>query len=107
MEERYELVIEKAKEILSESSVDEKYAAFFEDAAKLILLIDEIKEKIEEDFFDKASLEELADFNKKLYEEIEPENYQASFANPTYAVKNLGDEYGQMLCFVYSSLRSA
>ena len=106
MEERYTLVIEKANEILNEAAVDDKFKAYFEAAAKLILLIDEIKEKKEANFFDEAALEELEAFNKKLYEEIEPENYTSSFANPTYAVKTLGDEYGQMLCYVYASLRS-
>ena len=106
MEERYELVIEKAKEILNETSVDAKYADYFKSIANLILLIDEIKNKKDEGFFDEASLDELQAFNKKMYEEIEPENYKSSFANPTYAVNTLGDEYGQMLCYVYASLRS-
>ena len=106
MEERYTLVIEKANEILNEAAVDDKFKAYFEAAAKLILLIDEIKEKKEANFFDEAALEELEAFNKKLYEEIEPENYASSFANPTFAVNTLGEEYGQMLCYVYASLRS-
>ena len=107
MEERYTLVIEKAKEIINEQSVDAKFQGYFKKVAELILLVDEIKTKKEEGFFDKASIEELQDFNKKCYEEIEPENYKISFANPTYAVNELGEEYGQMLCFVYASLRSA
>ena len=106
MEERYTLVIEKANEILNEAAVDDKFKPYFEAAARLILLIDEIKEKKEANFFDEAALKELEAFNKKLYEEIEPENYQTSFANPTYAVNTLGEEYGQMLCYVYASLRS-
>ena len=106
MEERYTLVIEKVNEILNEAAVDDKFKTYFEAAAKLILLIDEIKEKKEKGFFDEAALEELEAFNKKLYEEIEPENYQSSFANPTFAVNTLGEEYGQMLCYVYASLRS-
>ena len=44
MEERYTLVIEKANEILNEAAVDDKFKAYFEAAAKLILLIDDIKE---------------------------------------------------------------
>ena len=107
MEERYTLVIEKANEILKEAAVDAKYEPFFREAAKLILLIDEIKAKKEANFFDEGSLEELENFNKKLYEEIEPENYKSSFANPTYAVKSMGEEYGQMLCYAYANLRSA
>ncbi len=107
MEERYTLTIEKAKEIIEEAAVDAQYKPYFEAAAKLILLVDEIKNKKEEGFFGEGSLDELADFNKKMYEEIEPENYKSSFANPTYAVNELGKEYGQMLCFIYSSLRSA
>ncbi len=107
MEERYTLAIEKANEILSEAAVDEQFKSYFEAAAKMILLIDEIKTKKEEGFFDEGSLEELAAFNKKIYEEIELENYKNSFANPTFAVKSVGEEYGQMLCYAYTSLRSA
>lgn len=107
MEERYTLAIEKANEILSEVAVDEQFKSYFEAAAKMILLIDEIKTKKEEGFFDEGSLEELAAFNKKIYEEIELENYKNSFANPTFAVKSVGEEYGQMLCYAYTSLRSA
>ena len=107
MEERYTLVIEKAKEILNDCAVDAKFTGYFKKVAELILLVDEIKVKKEDGFFDEGSLEELKDFNKKCYEEIEPENYKTSFANPTFAVNELGEEYGQMLCFVYTSLRAA
>ena len=107
MEERYTLVIEKANEIINDCAVDAKYVSYFKNVAELILLVDEIKTKKSEGFFDKASLEDLQIFNKKCYEEIEPENYKNSFANPTFAVKELGVEYGQMLCFVYASLRTA
>ncbi len=106
MEERYTLAIEKANEILNEAAVDVQFKPYFEAAASLILLIDEIKTKKDAGFFDEGSLEDLEAFNKKLYEEIEPENYKSSFANPTCAVKTLGEEYGQMLCYVYASLRS-
>ena len=106
MEERYNLVIEKANEIINDCSVDKKFAGYFKEVAKLILLIDETKSKIESNFFEEASLEELADFNKRLYEEIELENYKESYANPTFAVSELGSEYGQMLCYVYATLRS-
>ena len=45
MKERYTLAIEKANEILSEAAVDEQFKSYFEAAAKMILLIDEIKTK--------------------------------------------------------------
>lgn len=107
MEERYTLAIEKANEIINDAAVDDKFKDYFASAAKIILLVDEIKDKQENGSFDEAPIEELEAFNKKLYEEIEPENYKTSFANPTFAVNELGEEYGQMLCFVYSNLRSA
>ena len=40
-----------------------------------------------------------------LFEEIYGENYEESFANPEYAVKTLGEEYGKILCYIYTKNR--
>ncbi|WP_026504419.1 aminopeptidase [Butyrivibrio sp. NC3005] len=41
-----------------------------------------------------------------IYSDIIPEHYGESFANPTYAVKMLGQEYGRLLSSLYYELRS-
>lgn len=53
------------------------------------------------------TLEELAQENYALYEDILPENYGESFANPDYAVQLLGDGYGQLLSFLYTEIRGS
>ena len=44
--------------------------------------------------------------NHALYEDILPENYENSFANPAYAVKMLGEEFGVLAPFLYTEMRS-
>ena len=51
------------------------------------------------------SLDRLKELNKSLFEEIYGENYEESFANPEYAVKTLGEEYGKILCYIYTKNR--
>ncbi len=61
-----------------------------------------IKEKEEGKKF---SLEQLQEQNHRLYEDILPEHYGESFANPDYAVKELGEGYGQILAALYTEIR--
>ena len=51
-------------------------------------------------------MEELQERNRQLYEDILPENYGISYANPTYAEEILGKEHGNLLCFLYTELRA-
>jgi len=51
------------------------------------------------------SLEELRELNRGLYEDILPENYDASWSNPSVCHENLG-EYGQALCVLAAELRA-
>ena len=39
-----------------------------------------------------------------FYSQFDKENYEKSYANPAYAVKVLGDEYGQLLSAVYAKI---
>ena len=47
----------------------------------------------------------MKELNKSLFEEIYSENYEESFCNPEYAVKTLGEEYGKILCYIYTKNR--
>ncbi len=44
----------------------------------------------------------MKDWNDRLYEDILPANYGTSYGNPAYAVSVLGEEYGQLLSFLYT-----
>ena len=52
-------------------------------------------------------IEELAAWNKKLYSDILPEHYRESYANPDYAVAQLGEAYGSTLSALYAEIRAA
>lgn len=103
--ERYELAMERIREIKAETTVGEtvrdyfvKVSAFIEKAADFFRLS-------EEDSLKDMTMEELSSLNKGLYEDILKENYDTSYANPAYAVQRLGKKYGRLLSYLYSEIR--
>ena len=104
--ERYELVVDRIREIPGERFGVPAMEAFFAAAAKFVLLIDENRAFLESGGLSRASLEQLGVRNRALYEDILPENYETSYGNPTYAVSRLGEETGQEFSFLYAELRS-
>lgn len=103
--ERYVLAIERIKEIPGESICTGRLQAYFGDMAVFVLLMDQAWEIVESGRLRQMTLEELQIFNRKLYEDILPEHYQMSYANPDHAVNCLGESIGQMFSFVYAELR--
>ena len=104
-EMRYELAIERIENIKGENTVSEKYRDYFRTLADFALLVDKLKEKIENGEYYKFSIEELECWNTHLYDDVLGEHYKTSYANPAYAVAELGEEYGNVLSFVYTELR--
>ena len=49
----------------------------------------------------------LVGINKKLYEDVLPENYHSSYANPMHAVGIFGDEAGQTVSVIAAEIRAA
>lgn len=107
MEERYNLAVERIGDIKEERTVDVKFRDYFVKVAEFIHLIDGTKKKIEDHTFDGMLIEELAAWNKKLYSDILPEHYRESYANPDYAVAQLGEAYGSTLSALYAEIRAA
>ena len=106
LQERYDLTKEKIAEIISEDYGDEKTAAYFKEVAVFLQLMDAYYRFVKEDGLKATSLEELKEWNQKLFQDILPQNYENSYANPTYAVAQLGEEYGKLLCALYAEVRS-
>lgn len=105
--ERYELAVGRIKEILKEETVAEKFRPYFRKVSEFILMLHELKEEIDSGEYRKKSLSELQEWNHRLYEDILPENYDKSYANPAYAVEQFGEELGQVLSFLYTEIRGA
>lgn len=103
--ERYELTIERIGRICTEETAGERFQEFFRTTSEFILGIDRIRQMVEEGTWKNLSVEEKEAENVKLYEDVLPENYESSYANPAYAVQMLGEEYGRLLSFLYTELR--
>ncbi len=104
--ERMQLALERIVEIPREQEVEPVFQKYFANVAEFILQIDETRQFIEQGGLQKASMEELMERNHKLYEDVLPENYDASYANPDVAVERLGEDFGAMLAFLYTEMRS-
>lgn len=87
MNERLMLSLGRIAEISDETLVPEPYLDFFRRTAGFLL-----------------SAVNKAD-NRTLYEDILPEHYAQSYANPAYASAQLGKGMGPLLSAVYAELR--
>lgn len=103
--ERYDLTIDRIGRICMEKTVGEQFREYFQKTAEFILEIERIRKLIETGMWKQLSAEEKREENRKLYEDILPEQYAASYANPAYAVQKLGEEYGRILSFLYTEIR--
>lgn len=103
--ERYDMAISRINEIAGESLIKEPYGDYFRRTAKFICHLDNIYQKIISGEIKKLELRELERINYDLYSDVYNENYSESYANPEFAVKKLGDDYGKMLCFLYEQIR--
>lgn len=104
MEERLQLAIERIKEIEDEKKLEANLQEYFVTVSRFLLMVEEHRQWIAKGEMEEASLEELQERNYKLYEDILPENYENSYANPKTAVQKLG-EAGQLLSALYAELR--
>lgn len=105
IEERYQIAIDRIREIKTEELVDAQYRTYFKTISEFILKLDMVYREIKFGKLKDYTIEQLNSLNYELYQDIYQENYDKSFANPAYAVENLGEEYGQILCYLYKSIR--
>ncbi len=106
MEERLELSIQRIKQIGNQSEVAKDYQDFFNQVSSFLILIYETYQKsLSRELFE-ASLEEKKRINQNLYQELQEENYQKSYLNPSYSVEKLGQNYGQVMSAVYAQMLS-
>ena len=105
IDERYQIAIDRIKEIKTEEVVDKQYIKYFCTVSQFILKLDKLNKDIKSNKLTDDTLEQLQSQNTELYQDIYPEKYEKSFANPSYAVNFLGQEFGQILCYLYKNIR--
>ncbi|MCI5868672.1 MAG: aminopeptidase [Dorea sp.] len=105
IEERYELAISRIHLIKEEETVEKPFLDYFQKMAEFAIMIDEIRNELLSGRYQNADLETLRNWNHRLYEDVLPDHYDTSYANPDYAEEILGKEYGKLLSFLYTELR--
>ncbi len=103
--ERYELALERIRTVSCEETVPSPYLAYFRKTAEFILLMESVKQKLQSGETAQYSMEQWEELNQSMYWDILPEQYENSYANPSYAVKTLREVHGRILSFLYAELR--
>ena len=107
IEERYELALDRIRLMQTEDTVKEPYRDYFKKMAEFVLMLDELRDELLDGRYQKFTLEELRTWNRRLYQDVLPGQYEKSYANPDYACKMFGKESGQILGMLYAELRGA
>ena len=103
-EERLELVTQRLAEIEKANELYEPFAEYFRKVASYLLLQNEILIKAINGQIEDMSEDEGKAYNQKLYDQFKASDYETSYANPAYAVKMLGEEYGKLLSSVFYNI---
>ena len=115
IEERYELIMERVRQIIHESLVKEPYRDYFSHVAGFIARIGDALELVKNDALPDRSLDQLQAMNHGLYNDILGDNYNRSYANYRYIMGEFSKDYtrdkeeikriAQLLGFVYNEIR--
>lgn len=103
--ERYELSGERIEKIPQDSDVKEPFREYFVKMAQFACLCKTVMDAVLSGEFAAWDGERLKQLNRQLYEDVLPEAYEESFANPAWACHKLGKRFGRLLSFLYTELR--
>lgn len=108
VEERFLLTRERIGEIAAgeKNGMKEQVHRYFKKTAQFLEKCASDFLCISSDVWKSCSFEQMKSENELFYQDILPQNYGKSFANPAFAVQELGEEFGRILSFLYTELRS-
>jgi len=107
MSEKYIELLDEIKNIASESiDEDKKELVYLKELAQFISKVNNMEDKINEDYFANNSFEVLLKENNDLYKGIIGENYNTSYGNPAYAVGVFGEDLGRLFTYLYTKFHS-
>lgn len=102
--ERFGLAMERIGLLQEEQKGRDGVHDFFFRTAQFICDMAKLKQLLESGEIYK-DLELLSQWNQKIYADITGDAYEKSYANPSYAVSQLGEE-GKIYCALYAQVRN-
>ncbi len=110
--ERYELVMERIRQMTEEDALGDPLSSFFLTCEKFLAMLSEILDRSVEGRINEISTDALSRENHVLYEDVSGKNYDKSFANPDHMIAELkgadipeAEEIGKYLSFLYTEIR--
>lgn len=105
--ERYELSRDRITEVnAEESGLSDSMKKYFARVSEFSKSLCSTMDMALDNSLYELDINTLKEMNHSFYEEVLGDNYSNSYANPEYAAKELGEEYGPLLSIAYSFLRS-
>lgn len=106
LRERYELAVEKIYLIPEEDAVDKEMGEFFREVADFLRMTvpyDSVEHKEYTRSGESSGEEQLSGLEDPV---LLTEKYETSYANPRFAVKKLGADWGSLLSCIFGEVRS-
>lgn len=103
--ERFELMEERIAQVATKAEVTDPFANYFEKTASFLMELAKIYRQKEAGNFSGLDIGACEQMNDVLYADITGDAYENSYANPEYAVKMLGEEFGQALSLMAAHIR--
>lgn len=104
--ERFALMEERIAEIRTKAEAAEPFADYFEQTADFLMELAGLYRQNAAGTLARETLEACEQINERLYEDIFPEVYEQSYANPEYAASVLGEDFGAALSLLTAHIRS-
>ncbi len=103
--ERYELAMERIRQIKEEDYGDEQWSLYFKNMAAFIEKIDAYYQFVRDGGLLGKDTDRMQAWNQCLYENILPQHYETDYINPTYAAARLGEKAGPFFAAVSAEMR--
>lgn len=108
--ERYKLASVRIVEINAETkdslNLPEKLSFYFNKTSSFLIEVCNVYSLVNTGALSKIDIQGLQELQKKLYNDIIPDNYKKSYANPAFAAEMLGNGQGLLLSVLYTELRT-
>lgn len=106
IEQRRELCLSRLAQMEKETVLSGPYEDFFRKLAKKLLLLFSYEDTVETGKIEKMSEKELTTLFDTLYEDVLPQNYEQSYANPAFCGKLFGKRIGRLFTYLTAKTNS-
>ncbi len=103
---RYTTAMERIREIPGENGTAPGFVQYFEAGALWFIQMEKEEAFLASEEAKSCSLDVLRERNHALYREILPGAYEKSYADPAFAARELGEEFGPLLSALRYEIRS-